>query len=149
MTFPGHFWNLKNFKKLVPGAPKTSFLSSEARVRQGRTSEIMYRNRSKSLRIGLFRSCRAQSPCSSLHMRGLRRWRPYPPFASVGGLVLLGGRGVPPSREPRMCPLRQGGVSGLRKNDIQSWVLIRPFSANFGPRNGREIAICPTKKLDF
>ena len=35
------------------------------------------------------------------------------------------------------------------KIDIQSWVLIRPFSASFGPRNGREMAIRPTKKADF
>ena len=32
---------------------------------------------------------------------------------------------------------------------IQSWVLIRPFSANSGPRNGRGMAIRPTKKADF
>ena len=32
------------------------------------------------------------------------------------------------------------------KIDIQSWVLIPPFSASCGPRNGREIAIRPTKK---
>ena len=35
------------------------------------------------------------------------------------------------------------------KFDIQSWVLIRPFSASFGFRNGREMAIRPTKKADF
>ena len=32
------------------------------------------------------------------------------------------------------------------KNDIQSWVLNGPFSVNFRNRNGREIAIRPTKK---
>ena len=32
--------------------------------------------------------------------------------------------------------------------DIQSWVLIRPFSENVGPRNSREMAILPTKKAD-
>ena len=35
------------------------------------------------------------------------------------------------------------------KIDIQSWVLIRPFSARVGSRNGREMAIRPTKKADF
>ena len=35
------------------------------------------------------------------------------------------------------------------KNDIQSWVLIRPFLASFGPRNGREFAIRPTKNADL
>ena len=35
------------------------------------------------------------------------------------------------------------------KIDIQSQVLFRPFSVNFQTRNGREIAIRPTKKTDF
>ena len=53
---------------------------------------------------------------------------------------------VPPSREPRMCLLRQGGMAELRKIDIQSRVLIGSFSISVGARNGREIAIRPTKK---
>ena len=36
-----------------------------------------------------------------------------------------------------------------RKTDIQSWVLIRLFSASFGPQNGREMAIRRTKRADF
>ena len=35
------------------------------------------------------------------------------------------------------------------KIDIQSWVLIPPFSTNFGPRNSREMAMRPTKKADL
>ena len=46
-----------------------------------------------------------------------------------------------------MIPLRAKNARG-RKNDIQSWVLIRPFSVSFGPRNGREIAIRPAKKAE-
>ena len=34
-------------------------------------------------------------------------------------------------------------------NDIQSWVRIGAFSSSFGPRNGQEMAIRPTKKADF
>ena len=55
----------------------------------------------------------------------------------------------PPLARPHVPPPTGGGVPGMRKIDIQSWVLIRPFSASFGPRNGREMAICPTKKTDF
>ena len=35
------------------------------------------------------------------------------------------------------------------KIDIQSWVFDGPFSNSFGARNGREMAIRPTKKVDF
>ena len=49
-----------------------------------------------------------------------------------------------PERTPEQTP-EQGPEQGPNraqkgKNDIQSWVLIRPFSASLGPRNGREIA---------
>ena len=40
MTFPEHFWNLQNLGFSVPGVPKTRFLSSGARVRQGRKSDF-------------------------------------------------------------------------------------------------------------
>ena len=70
-------------------------------------------------------------------MRGLRRIGPYPPFASLESLHDLAGS--PSDR----------GMPRLRKNGIQSWVLIHPFSANSGPRNGQEMAICQTKKADF
>ena len=39
-----------------------------------------------------------------------------------------------PVANPACAISEGGGVPGLRKIDIQSWVLIRPFSTSFGPR---------------
>ena len=39
--------------------------------------------------------------------------------------------------------------SEMEKIDIQSPVLIGPFSVKIQTRNGREMAIRPTKKADF
>ena len=63
----------------------------------------------------------------------------------LSGELLGGSR---PVATPHVPP-PTGGMPGLRKIDIQSKVLIWQFSANFGPRNGWEMAICPTKKIDF
>ena len=66
------------------------------------------------------------------------------------GLFCSMGMGGPAqSRTPHVPPPTRGGMPGLRKFDIQSWVFIRSFSINFGPRNGWEMAIRPTKKLIF
>ena len=48
-----------------------------------------------------------------------------------------------------MCSLRQGGDAQIEKKLIRSWGLILSFSAIFGPRNGREAAIHPTKNMFF
>ena len=52
-----------------------------------------------------------------------------------------------PERSPEKGPEQTPEQGPEWKIDIQSWVLIRPFSTSFGSRNGREMAIRPTKKL--
>ena len=74
----------------------------------------------------------------------LRSVGPNAGFASVRAISPKGG-GSRTVANPACAPSDRGGVPGLRKIDIQSRVLIHPFSASFGPRNGREMAIRPTK----
>ena len=66
----------------------------------------------------------------------------------ANGYVLMGTRILGTRAQNRFQNRPQNRVQN-GKIDIQSWVLIRPFSASFDPRNGREMAIHPTKKADF
>ena len=66
-------------------------------------------------------------------MQGLHRLKPYPFFASVRAEV-------PPSREPRMCPLRQEGEEAntphRRSNTIPTDAPIPPTDGTTPPTDG-------------
>ena len=70
-----------------------------------------------------------------------------PGFGSKTPPLTPSDRGGSPaqSRTPHVPPPTRGGDARNEKIDIQSKVLIGPFSTKIQTRNGREIAIRPTK----